>query len=218
MSAPDTPIITGDDTLGVILPTKARRNALTEALFESGQWLEVIPGAEGLTVQFDPLLISPEAAQNALKQALSAPVIPQAIQADRLVIPVCYDPEYALDATHISACTGLSLQDIVARHTGTIHTVDMLGFTPGFAYIEGCGPDLNVPRLDTPHTYLPAGAVGLAGGLSGVYALPGPGGWPIIGRTPITLFDTTRSDPFRLGPGQTIAFEAISKADFEAWQ
>jgi len=217
MIASETVFALGDDALGVTLASKSRRNALAAHLLESGQWLEVIPGADGLSVQYDPASITPETAIKALEKALSADVIPARHKSDVLVIPVCYDPGYALDMTHICALSALSPEEVVARHTAKTHHVGIIGFTPGFAYLEGGDPALDVPRLETPRAHLPAGSIGLAGGLCGLYALPGPGGWPIIGRTPMPLFDTTLEDPFRLEAGQNIRFEAISETEFESW-
>lgn len=213
----DTIFVTGDDTLGITITRKARRNTLAKHLRLSGKWQEVVPGATGLTVQYDPLVLPLAAARACLETALSSAVAPDnQTQAD-LVIPVCYAPEYALDLDHIRAVTGFSSNEIIARHTNIPHQVDMIGFTPGFAYLEGGDPALNLPRLNTPRAHVPAGSIGLAGGLCGLYALPGPGGWPIIGRTPLPLFDPALEDPFYLSAGQTVRFEAISKAAFEAW-
>ena len=217
MSAPESVFMLGDDGLGVTLSSKSRRNALARHLLESGQWREVIPGAEGLSVQYDPATVAPDDAVKALENALLAEAIPPASTSDVLVIPVCYAADYALDMAHVCALSGLSEGDIIVRHTRETHHVDMIGFTPGFAYLEGGDPALDVPRLARPRVHLPAGSVGLAGGLCGLYALPGPGGWPIIGRTPMPLFDTAQEDPFRLQTGQSVRFEAISEADFRAW-
>ena len=218
MNVSETVSILGDDAFGVTLASKDRRNALVRHLQTSGQWREVIPGAAGLSVQFDPLSLSPDEAMLALKTALDAKIESAEVTADLLVIPVCYGPEYGIDMAHISALTGLATQEIIARHIGQTHHVDMIGFTPGFAYLEGGDPALDVSRLETPRTYLAAGSIGLAGGLCGLYALPGPGGWPIVGRTPLALFDTSNEDPFRLRVGLSVRFEAISEADFKAWK
>lgn len=217
MRAPETVTLFGDDALSVSVTSKARRNALAKALQISGAWREVVPGAMGLSVQYDPATLTPREAQAQLQQALAAAIIPDTQSRKAQVIPVCYAPAYALDMAHICTLTSLSEAEIIARHTGARHHVDMIGFTPGFAYLEGGDRRLDVPRLATPRAHVPAGSIGLAGGLTGLYALPGPGGWPIIGRTPMPLFDTSRADPFTLEPGQMIQFEAISQAAFEAW-
>ena len=218
MSTSESVFALGDDALGVRLATKDRRNAVAQHLLDSGQWSEVVPGAEGVSVQFDPLALTPDEAMLALQNALAQNIAAAEVSAELLVIPVCYSPEYGLDLAHISSATGLATDEIIQRHTSQTHHVDMIGFTPGFAYLEGGDPSLDVSRLDTPRAHLAAGSIGLAGGLCGLYVLPGPGGWPIVGRTPMALFDTERDDPFRLQVGQSIRFEAISVADFKAWR
>ena len=218
MSDSEEVFFSGDDSLGVTLSSKERRNALARHLQDSGQWREVIPGAVGLSVQFDPLAIHPDEAMLALQTALTVKITSTESSSDTLVIPVCYGPEYGIDMAHISSLTGLATNEIIARHIGRIHRVDMIGFTPGFAYLEGGDPSLDVSRLETPRLHVAAGSIGLAGGLCGLYALPGPGGWPIVGRTPLALFDTAARDPFRLQVGLSVRFEEISDADFKVWQ
>ena len=213
----DRIFVTGDDTMGLTITHKARRNRLAEQLRLSRKWREVVPGATGLTVQHDPSVLPLAAARACLEDALSSAVVPEHQPQADMVIPVCYAPEYALDLAHICTATGLSRDDIITLHTKVRHQVDRIGFTPGFAYLEGGAPALDLPRLDTPRTHVPAGSIGLAGGLCGLYALPGPGGWPIIGRTPLSLFNPELEDPFCLAAGQIVRFEAISKAAFEAW-
>lgn len=207
----------GDDALGVAIGDTSSRNALADTLRASGNWQEVVPGAHGLTVQYDPLQVSPEAARAQLVTALDKAVIPRHSPQNLLVIPVCYDDELALDMAYICGQTGLPRTEIIARHTHTEHRVDMLGFTPGFAYVEPDKELPDLPRLKTPRQSVPAGSVGLAAGLSGLYALPGPGGWPIIGRTPMPLFDIKRDDPFILSAGLRVAFSAISRKAFDAY-
>lgn len=122
-----------------------------------------------------------------------------------VVIPVRYDgPDLAFVATH----TGLSEDEVVAAHTGTPWRVAFGGFAPGFAYLVGGDPRLQVPRHDSPRAKVPAGAVGLAGEFSGVYPRSSPGGWQLIGRTDTVLWDLDRDPPALLGAGLTVRFEA----------
>lgn len=207
----------GDDALGVTLSDKSRRNDLANALVYSCKWLEVVPGTDGLSVQYNPLHTSTDEALKTLDRALRENLPPTEQNREALIIPVCYAPDYAPDMAHICAMTKLSPEEIITRHTSAVHQVDMIGFIPGYAYLEGGDPALTVPRLDTPRARLPAGSIGLAGGLCGVYALPGPGGWPLIGRTPLTLFDPAHKDPFLLQAGQSVRFEPISAQAFRNW-
>ncbi|HWJ08268.1 MAG TPA: allophanate hydrolase subunit 1 [Nocardioides sp.] len=122
-----------------------------------------------------------------------------------LVIPVVYDgPD--LDA--VAALTGLSRDEVVAAHTGTPWQVAFGGFAPGFAYLVGGDPRLRVPRRDQPRTTVPAGSVGLAGEFSGVYPRASPGGWQLVGRTDVVLWDLDRDPPALLAAGLTVRFEA----------
>jgi KipI family sensor histidine kinase inhibitor len=122
------------------------------------------------------------------------------------VIDVVYDGD---DLDDVATLTGLSVDDVVAAHTGTPWRVGFGGFAPGFAYLVGGDERLRVPRRDEPRTKVPAGAVGLAGEFSGVYPRPSPGGWQLIGRTDATLWDIDRDPPALLTPGMWVRFRAI---------
>lgn len=124
---------------------------------------------------------------------------------EEVVIPVRYDgPDLAAVAT----LTGLTEHEVVSAHTGTPWRVAFGGFAPGFAYLVGGDPRLQVPRRDQPRTSVPAGAVGLAGAFSGIYPRSSPGGWQLIGRTDTELWDLERDPPALLGAGATVRFEA----------
>jgi biotin-dependent carboxylase-like uncharacterized protein len=123
-------------------------------------------------------------------------------------IPVSYDgPDLAL----VADLTGLSPADVVAAHTGTPWTVAFGGFAPGFAYLVGGDPRLTVPRKTTPRTRVPAGAVGLAGEFSGIYPTSSPGGWQLLGRTDVVLFDPDADPPALLTPGTRVRFRAVKE-------
>lgn len=121
-------------------------------------------------------------------------------------IPVTYDGP---DLAAVAGLTGLSEQEVVAAHTGTPWRVAFGGFAPGFAYLVGGDPRLRVPRREEPRTSVPAGAVGLAGEFSGVYPRSSPGGWQLIGRTDLSLWDLDRDPPALLTAGATVVFEAV---------
>lgn len=127
-----------------------------------------------------------------------------------LSIPVCYDPQCGLDLHAISKKTGIPSEDIITSHTENEHTVEMIGFSPGFPYLSGLDERLNLPRKKSPRTSVPAGSVAIAGKFTGIYSLPTPGGWHIIGRTPIMLFDRNEHPPVRLETGDRVKFYAIS--------
>ena len=123
---------------------------------------------------------------------------------ETVVIPVTYDGP---DLETVAESTGLSITEVVAAHTGTDWTVGFAGFAPGFAYLVDGDPSLHVPRQATPRPSVPAGSVGLAGEFSGVYPRSSPGGWQLIGRTDVDLFDLTLDPPALLVPGMRVRFE-----------
>ena len=130
-------------------------------------------------------------------------------------IPVCYGGAYGPDLGDISEQLGLSRDEIIALHSSREYRVDMLGFTPGFAFIGGLDDALNVPRRGEPRVRLEAGSIGIAGGRTGIYTLAGPGGWPLIGRTPMKLFDAHAEEPFGLRAGMRVRFTPINPDEFE---
>lgn len=197
----------GDDLACVAVANPATAQRLAAALRREPEWLEVVPGLDSVTVQFDPLILDPERVCARLRDAL-----PRAQQGELiddgpvLDVPVRYGGDEGPDLDAVCRQLGLSPADFVAAHTGRVCRVDLMGFTPGFAYVGGLDPALDVPRLSAPRARVPAGAVGIAGTYTGLYALAGPGGWAIVGRTPMPLFDAGAGQPFRLAPGQRIRF------------
>jgi len=127
----------------------------------------------------------------------------EAVAGETVEIPVRYDGE---DLHEVAGLTGLEPDEVVRRHTAPEYTVAFLGFSPGFPYLVGLDPALEVPRRDTPRTSIPAGSVGLAGNQTGIYPTATPGGWQLIGRTEVTLFDPARDPPALLAPGTRLRF------------
>ena len=129
-------------------------------------------------------------------------------------VPVCYDEEFALDMGRMEQETGLCAEDIVRLHSGRMYTVYMMGFLPGFPYLGGLDERLAVSRLAEPRKHVVAGSVGIGGAQTGVYPIDSPGGWNIIGRTPLRLFDAGRMEPFLFEPNDEVRFVPIEKAEF----
>ena len=127
----------------------------------------------------------------------------ETVAGETVEIPVRYDGE---DLPEVAGLTGLDAEEVVRRHTAPEYTVAFLGFSPGFPYLVGLDPALEVPRRDTPRTSIPAGSVGLAGNQTGIYPTASPGGWQLIGRTDVTLFDPARDPPALLAPGTRLRF------------
>ena len=133
-------------------------------------------------------------------------------------IPVVYGDDYGPDLYDVAHITGLSKEEIIRIHTSRKYLCYAIGFTPGFIYLGEVNDKLIVPRLEKPRLKVPAGSVGLAGRLTGVYSIESPGGWRIIGRTPLRMFDFTRKDPMPIKPGDYIVFKSITKREYEELQ
>jgi inhibitor of KinA len=131
-----------------------------------------------------------------------------------VAIPVCYEPEFGPDLAAVAAATRLSVDEVVRRHTASLHRVLMLGFTPGFPYLGGLDARLAVPRRSTPRARVEAGAVAIANGQTAVYPSATPGGWNVIGRTPLRMFDPRREPVSLLQAGDRVSFVPISARDF----
>jgi inhibitor of KinA len=141
------------------------------------------------------------------------------IKASRVVeIPVCYGGEFGPDLADVAARAQLSETDAVALHAGASYRVLAVGFVPGFAYLAGLPRELHAPRRATPRTAVPAGSVGIGGDQTAVYPLRTPGGWNLIGRTPLALFRSAESPPALLAAGDQVRFKPISETEFAQWK
>jgi KipI family sensor histidine kinase inhibitor len=164
--------------------------------------VELVPGYRTVLVVADPARAG---VLDELAAALPDLELPPAdeVAGEPVEIPVSYDGE---DLPEVASLTGLEAEEVVRRHTAPEYTVAFLGFSPGFPYLVGLDPALEVPRRDTPRTSIPAGSVGLAGSQTGIYPTASPGGWQLIGRTEVTLFDPERDPPALLAPGSRLRF------------
>lgn len=170
--------------------------------------VEVVPGMNNLTLVFDPLQTEQTALALQLKTAWD-----EALEADvgttEIEIPVRYGgtdgPDLAALAKHLK----LSIDELVKRHTQADYIVFFLGFQPGFAYLGGLDPTLNAPRHPKPRLEVPAGSVGIGGEQTGIYPAVSPGGWQLLGRTDIKLFDPARNPPTLMQPGDHVRFTAL---------
>jgi KipI family sensor histidine kinase inhibitor len=163
--------------------------------------VDLVPAARTVLVIFDgapaPILEWVAALEPAVDDPTAA--------SEAVTIPVTYD---GADLDDVARLTGLSTAEVVAAHTEQTWTVAFGGFAPGFGYLVGTDTRLHVPRRDSPRTSVPAGAVGLAGEFSGIYPRSSPGGWQLIGRSDVTLWDGERTPPALLTPGITVRFES----------
>jgi inhibitor of KinA len=133
-----------------------------------------------------------------------------------LEIAVCYDSEFALDLSDVAEHAGLSPEEVVQRHSSAEYIVSCVGFAPGFPYLSGLPQELATPRRASPRKEVPAGSVAIGGAQTGIYPQKSPGGWNIIGRTPLRLFDLEQQPPALLRAGDRVRFHAISRAEFDA--
>jgi inhibitor of KinA len=141
---------------------------------------------------------------------------PSAEISQPVVIPVCYGGEYGPDLEEMARRCGLTREEVIALHSSSLYTVAMIGFVPGFPYLNGLPQQLESPRRSEPRLSVAAGSVGIAGRQSGIYPLQSPGGWQLIGRTPSRIFDPMREKPSLLEPGDQIRFAPISAEQFAA--
>ena len=199
----------GDDLLSVGVRETSVAQRLADSLKESGDWLEAVAGIESVVVQFDAVHMDCRAAEERLKEALEADIEPVDGDGELIEIPVVYGGEHGPDLETVCEMQGLTVEEAIALHTGSEYTVDLVGFTPGFVFIGGLDEQLDVPRRDEPRQRLEPGSVGIAGGRTGLYALAVPGGWQIIGRTSMQLFDPYDEPPNRLTAGMRVRFVAV---------
>ena len=135
----------------------------------------------------------------------------------RLVeIPVCYDPEFAFDVENVAHHAQISSREVVDLHSAAEYRVSCIGFVPGFPFLAGLPKELATPRRATPRKEIPAGSVAIGGAQTGIYPLRSPGGWNLIGRTPLQLFDPEKTPPAFLRAGDRVRFRAITRKEFEA--
>jgi allophanate hydrolase len=203
----------GDDLLSIELGLAEDAQAFAEQLRATGDWMEVVPGIDSVVVQFDATVRTIEAASRQIAAELAKGYSAKALTDVLLEIPVVYGGEFGPDFDAVCEQTGLSAAELIALHTGQEYVVDLVGFTPGFVYVGGLDDALRIPRRKQPRQRVEAGSVGIADGRTGLYALAGPGGWPLIGRTTFTLFDPQAKDPFPLRAGMRIQFIAVTAAE-----
>lgn len=179
-------------------------------------WLrDLVPAYATLAVFFDLDTIDAEAARHWLHaQSLDDVNDAQADASRAIEIPVRYGGAFGEDLDAAAAELGIAADTLIARHGAALYTVAMIGFAPGFPYLSGLDPSLALPRLATPRTRVPAGSVAIGGAQTGIYPRESPGGWRLLGRTPLRLFDPQRASPSLLAPGDRVRFIAIDDDAF----
>lgn len=176
---------------------------------------DVVPTYRSVAVFFDPLRTNYDGLVHVLEREAASPA-PHALQSREPVrIPVCYGGDLGPDLAAVAAFASMSEEEVVALHAGGAYRVFMLGFVPGFAYMGIVDPRIAMPRHLSPRVRVPVGSVGIAGVQTGVYSAETPGGWRLIGRSPIKPFDAGRREPFLLKAGDAVRFYAVDRAEYE---
>lgn len=186
--------------------------------------VETVPAFASLLIFYDPLVTEYDAVADAVQKLAQAPGSDTAAGEGRLVeIPVCYGGTFGPDLPFVAEHAGLTEKEVIELHAGREYRIYMLGFLPGFPYLGGLDERLFTPRLASPRTAIPAGSVGIGGEQTGVYPIASPGGWQLIGRTPLKLFDPAAGalpyaagDRIRFKPITREAFDAIAKKEGKA--
>ncbi|WP_456394449.1 5-oxoprolinase subunit PxpB [Thermococcus sp.] len=210
----------GDSALVIIFGDKIdekinkKVHAVADAIEKaSPDWLvDAVPTYTSIYVYYDPLKLSYQEALNAIKPFLSAE--PEKEKQRVVEIPTVYGGEFGPDIEFVARHNGLTVDDVIEIHSKPLYRVYMLGFTPGFAYLGGMDERIATPRLERPRLKVPAGSVGIAGKQTGIYPIESPGGWRLIGRTPLRLFTPEKDPPTLLQPGDYIRFVPVSEEEF----
>ncbi|HEV2096541.1 MAG TPA: 5-oxoprolinase subunit PxpB [Chthoniobacterales bacterium] len=186
--------------------------------------VDVAPAYESIAVFFEPRLVlqsgDPANGTVALREQITSAIGTAAGSPGRagrtMEVQVCYDAHFADDLDAVAQHTGLAPEDVIRRHSAAEYRVACIGFVPGFPFLIGLPPELATPRRATPRTRVPAGSVAIGGTQTGIYPRDSPGGWNIIGRTPLQLFDVHRVSPSLLATGDVVRFRTISREEFDA--
>ena len=203
------------DAIDRMLSTAVLRLAACIAAAAIPGIVETVPTFRSLLVHYDPLLTTRAELEGSI--ALLLDRAPEPRRTARLWhIPFCAEAEFAPDLAEVARLTGLSAEDVIARHSAVRYHVYMLGFLPGFPYLGDLPAELALPRRADPRLRVPAGSIAIATSLSAIYPFESPGGWHLIGTTPIRLFDIARPRPALLAAGDMVEFAPIDAARFGA--
>lgn len=216
-------LLTGDTSLSVEFGNEistainARIRAFNIALAKSGikGIVETVPTYRALMVHYDPSVILYDDLVARMKKLLSKLDDIEIPPSDVLEVPVLYGGEMGPDLAFVAEHAGKTEEEIIAVHSAPEYLIYMLGFTPGFTYLGGMDKSIATPRLATPRVLIPGGSVGIAGEQTGVYPIDSPGGWQLIGRTPLKMYDADRATPILPVAGGYIKFKPISQAEFD---
>lgn len=212
----------GDAGLSIVF-----KAPVSEKLSRQIQWLakfclkelgdavtDVIPAYQSLTLCYMPLADRQRRVEQTINTVLAKPLPQDNYVSQIITIPICYGAAYGPDLAYLANAIGLTQQQIIEQHSEADYLLHMLGFSPGFLYLGGLNPQLTCPRKAVPSARVPAGSVGIGGNQTGIYPQATPGGWHIIGRTPIKLFNSDLASPCIAQPLDRVRFKPIEPAEF----
>lgn len=176
---------------------------------------DVVPAYCSVGVHFDPLRTDMTAVERVIREGVGQARGAPAPAAPVVELPVCYGGPHGPDLDQVATWSGLTPEEVVQRHASRTYRVYMLGFVPGFAYMAHVEPAIAMPRHRVPRERVPAGSVGIAGEQTGIYPVPTPGGWQVIGQCPLRMFDPDRSPTTRCVAGDAVRFVRISAVEFD---
>jgi inhibitor of KinA len=198
----------------------ARLVALADAIRQrcGSTVLDAVVGYCTLTVYFDPSRVDAVWLEGEIRTTVSEADIAMPVVGPRIDVPVAYGGDLGPDLEDVARRIGSTPEEVIALHASREYRVYVVGFVPGFAYMGTVDPRLALPRRDSPRTRVPAGSVAIAAGQTGIYPIETPGGWHILGRTPVRPFDPTRAEPVLFRPGDRVRFIPISRDEFDRAQ
>jgi inhibitor of KinA len=176
--------------------------------------LNVHPAYATLLIRFDPLMRSHADIETLVRKRLQMG-LPRLPEPKKIDVPVCYGGAFGPDLEEVARLTQLTVAQVIEIHSSVQYRVYFLGFAPGFPYLGGMDPRIAVPRLNSPRKEVPAGSVGIAENQTGIYPVASPGGWRLIGRTPLKLFRPDRINPSLINPGDSLRFHPITPDEYE---
>jgi len=202
------------DEIDFEVNTKVRTMAIIMKQNTPKGVIETIPTYRSLLLVYDPSITNLAKLQKELQKLEEQLEEIQIPPPDTVEIPVCYGEEFGPDIEFVAETHDLSVKEVIQLHSEPEYLIYMVGFTPGFPFLGGLSEKLHTPRLETPRTFVPKGSVGIANNQTGIYPVSSPGGWQLIGRSPIKLFDPERPNPFLYQAGDHIKFKPITLEEY----
>lgn len=177
--------------------------------------VDTIPAFCSLLINYDPRIVSYEQLEERMRQLVRLDIPAEQAQKRVIEIPVCYGGEYGPDLENIAELAGLTKEEVIRIHSSEEYLIYMLGFLPGFAYLGGLDERIHTPRLANPRIKINAGSVGIGGSQTGIYPLDSPGGWQLLGMTPVKVYDPVREVPILYEAGDYIRFVPVDEAEYQ---